>query len=80
MMKIVSWNYRGMGTRTKEEAMKSLTRLEAPDILLIQETKMEDTTFLQASKKFWNKSEAQAISARGASGGLAPSGMPTSSQ
>jgi len=70
MMKIISWNCRGMGTRAKEEAMKILTRLEAPDILLIQETKMKDINFLQASKKIWNKSEAQAISARGASGGL----------
>jgi len=69
MMKIISWNCRGMGTRAKEEAMKRLTRLEASNILLIQETKMEDTTFLQASKNFWNKSGAQAISARGASGG-----------
>jgi exonuclease III len=40
-MKVVSWNCRGMGNKTKEEAMKSLIRIEAPDILLIQETKME---------------------------------------
>lgn len=70
MMKIVSWNCRGVGTTIKEEAMNSLIRLEAPDILLIQQTKLEDTTFLQASKKFWNKSGAHAISARGALGGL----------
>ena len=46
-----------MGTRAKEEAMKISTRLEALDILLIQETKLEDTTFLQASKKNWIKME-----------------------
>eukprot|EP00253_Pinus_taeda_P010030 PITA_10030 len=68
-MKIVSWNCRGMGSRIKEEAIRSLIRIETPDILLIQETKLEDSIFLQASKKLWNKCEAKAISARGASGG-----------
>jgi len=70
MMKIVSRNCRGMGTTAKEEAMHSLIRLESPDILLVQETKLEDATFLQASKKFWNKNGAHAISAHGGSGGL----------
>ena len=63
MMNIVSWNCRGMGSRIKEEAIRSLIRIEAPDILLIQETKMEDNAFLHASKKLWNKSDAKAISA-----------------
>ena len=46
-----------MCTSAKEEAMHSLTRLESPDILLIQETELEDSAFLQASKKFWKKME-----------------------
>jgi exonuclease III len=70
MMKIISWNCRGMGSKVKEEATRSLIRREAPDILLIQETKMEDNEFLQISKKFWKGSSGQAVSARGASGGL----------
>ena len=41
-----------MGSRVKEEAIRSLLRIETPDILLIQETKMEDKDFLQISKKF----------------------------
>ena len=59
-----------MGSKVKEEAMRSLIRTETPDILLIQETKLEDVVFLQASKKLWFKSEARAISTRGASGGI----------
>eukprot|EP00253_Pinus_taeda_P025362 PITA_25362 len=59
-----------MGTKAKEEAMKSLIRLETLDILLIHETKLEDSAFLQVSKKIWQKDGAQATSARGASGGL----------
>jgi ribonuclease HI/exonuclease III len=69
-MKVVSWNCRGMGNKVKEEAVRSLIRIETPDILLIQETKMEGKDFLQVSKKFWKKGGGLAVSARGASGGL----------
>eukprot|EP00253_Pinus_taeda_P034292 PITA_34292 len=66
-MKIVSWNYRGMGSKVKEEAIKSLIRSDSPDILLIQETKLEDKAFLHIGKNLWKRSEGQAVSARGAS-------------
>lgn len=59
-----------MGSKTKEEAVKSLIRSEYPDILLIQETKMEDKAFLHIGRNIWKKSEGQAVSARGASRGL----------
>ena len=54
-MKIVSWNCRGMGSRIKEEAVRNLIREESRDILLIQETKMEDKEFIHISKKLWKK-------------------------
>ena len=59
-----------MGSKTKEEAIRILIRIDSPDILLVQETKLEDVFFLHASKKLWNRSEARAISARRALGGL----------
>ena len=59
-----------MGSKVKEEAIRNLIRTEAPDILLIQETKLEDKLFLQISKNLCPKSEARAISARGALGGI----------
>eukprot|EP00253_Pinus_taeda_P003795 PITA_03795 len=59
-----------MGSKIKEEAKRNLIRIEAPDIFLIQETKMEDSDFLQTSKKLWSKSKAKVVSARGAFGGL----------
>jgi exonuclease III len=62
-MKVVSWNCRGMGSKVKEEAMRNLLRIETPDILLIQETKMEDKDFLLISKKFWNKGGGHVVSA-----------------
>ena len=51
-MKVLSWNYRGLGSKAKEEATKELIRLAQPDILLIQETKMEKDAFLQVNAKF----------------------------
>ena len=45
--------------------------MSSPDVLLIQEMKMEEPETIQASKKFWKKGEGRAVSARGASGGIA---------
>ena len=70
-MQFVSWNCRGLGSNSKEEAVKDLVRMSSLEILLIQETKMEEPETIQASKKFWKKGEGRAVNARGASGGLA---------
>ena len=69
-MKVISWNYRGVGSKIKEEAMLDLISPHQPDICLIQETKMEEAAFLQVSKKFWKKKGIIALSYRGASGGI----------
>ena len=55
----------------KEDALKDIVRLHSPEILLIQETKLEDTLLLHSSKTFWRKGPGRAVSARGASGGIA---------
>ena len=70
-MLYVSWNCRGLGSKLKEEAVKDLVRMTSPDVLLIQETKMEEPETFQASKNLWKKGTGRVISARGASGGLA---------
>lgn len=54
----------------KEEALKDIVRMYSPEILLIQETKLEDL-LLQASKVFWHKGQGRAVSARGTSEGIA---------
>lgn len=59
-MKVLSWNCRGLGSKVKEEAMKDLIILAQPDILLIQETKMEKDAFLQV-QNFGRKKELQSI-------------------
>ena len=50
--------------------MKDLISLVQPDILLIQETKMEKDAFLQVSAKFWKKGGGTAVSSTGASKGI----------
>ena len=69
-MQYVSWNCRGLGSPLKEEAIRDLVRVMTPEFLLIQETKLEDA-LLRASILFWKKGPGRAVSARGASGGLA---------
>jgi len=70
-MQYVSWNCRGLGSTIKEEAIRDLVREMRPEVLLIQETKMEEDVLLRTSNSFWNKGPGRAVSARGASGGLA---------
>jgi exonuclease III len=69
-MQYVSWNCRGLGSKIKEEALRDIVRLERPEVLLIQETKMEEADLLRISPTFWKKGPGKAVSAREASGGL----------
>ena len=50
--------------------MLDLSSLHQSDVFLIQETKMEEATFLQVSQKIWKNKGKAAISSRGASGGI----------
>ena len=40
-MKIISWNIRGLGSRTKRRVVKDFLRLQNPDVVMFQETKRE---------------------------------------
>ena len=51
--------------------MKDLIHIHNPEILLVQETKMEEAATLQAGKKLWKKGPGIANNSRGASGGIA---------
>ena len=70
-MNIVSWNCKGLGDSLKAEVVKDLSRMDYPDILLLQETKIEEASLLSLSKKNWKKDAGMAMSARGSSSGLA---------
>ena len=70
-MNIVSWNCRGLGNSSKVEVVKYLIRMDSPNILLLQETKIEEGNIVSLSKKTWKKHAGKAVSARGSSSGLA---------
>ena len=70
-MRYISWNCRGLGSALKEEALKDMVRIYNPEILLVQETKLEEVYLLQVGKKFWKKGPGIAINSRGYSGGVA---------
>ena len=69
-MKLVSWNYRGLGGSQKIEVIKRFKSMESASILLIQETKKSTEDSISTLKSFWPKGEGYAISSMGASGGL----------
>jgi hypothetical protein len=60
-----------LGNPSKVEAVKDLLKIDPPEILLLQETKIEGDTLLEISKQKWKKNVGKDISVRGSSGGLA---------
>ena len=69
-MQIVSWNCRGLGNPIKAEAVKDLMRMDCFDILLLQETKIEEDSLLLLSKPKWKMNAGKVFNARGTSGCL----------
>lgn len=48
-MKIISWNIRGLGDRTKRRSIKELISKEKPDVVILQEVKRESICALMIS-------------------------------
>ena len=69
-MQINSWNCRGLGNPLKAEVVKELLKMNPSDILLVQETKIEDEALLSISRTKWNKKAGIVVSAWGTSCGL----------
>ena len=70
-MRIVSWNCRGLGNYLKLEVVKDILKIETPDILMLQETKIEGVNLLDLSRTKWRLNSGKVVNARGSSGGLA---------
>jgi exonuclease III len=70
MIKMISWNCRGLGSQHKLSLTHDLIKAENPQILLLQETKRKDTEILQESSYIWRTCKGAAVSARGASRGV----------
>ena len=69
-MQIVSWNCMGLGNPIKAEAAKYLMRMDSTNILLLQETKIEEESLLLLSKTKWKMNVGKVVSVRGTYGGL----------
>lgn len=69
MMKLLSWNCRGLGHPSKKAALRELINSEKPEIILIQETKLDQTDINKLISQQRQYSGC-ASEARGASGGI----------
>ena len=63
-----------MGNPSKAEAAKSLLKSELPEILMLQETKIEGEALLELSKAKWKTKVGKVVSVRGTCGELATLG------
>ena len=55
----------------KPKVVKDILKIETPDILMLQEMKIEGGTLLYLSRTKWKLNSGMVLSARGSSGGLA---------
>ena len=70
-MLIISWNCKGLENLATTEVVKNILKMEPTDILLLQETKIEEESILSISILKWKKNAGVVVSARGTLGGLA---------
>jgi exonuclease III len=70
-MIFLSWNCRGFGSKLKAEALKDLKKMASPSIILLQETKMDSMSILEATSKLFKNTGGATVNSQGASGGIA---------
>ena len=70
-MNIVSWNFKGLRNSSKVEFVNDLIRMASPDVLLLQETKIDDDSLQSISSKKWKTKVGKVMSFRGTAGGIA---------
>jgi len=71
MMKIVTWNIRGINGRSKQRILRDCIMAEKPDILLLQETKCKGAEAASIFQRIWRDCIFITTDSIGASGGLA---------
>ena len=71
MMKIITWNIRGLNGRSKQRILRDCIIAEKPDILLLQETKCRGAEAETIFQCIWRECNSITTDSTGASGGLA---------
>ena len=61
-MLIASWNCRGLGNPNKVESFKDLLKLDSTDIVMLQETKINEEALLFLSRTKWKFNDGIAVS------------------
>lgn len=71
LMQIISWNIRGLGSYVKKKFLSKLIKKRKPDMVFVQETKLESTERFVV-QKMWGGPKMEFVSSNsvGASGGL----------
>jgi exonuclease III len=71
MMKIITWNIRGLNGRSKQKILRDCIKAEHPDILMLQETKCVGAEAETIFQRIWRGCDFVLTDSTGASGGLA---------
>jgi exonuclease III len=71
MMKVITWNIRGLNGRSKQRTLQDCIRAKNPDVLLLQETKCAGVEAETIFHRCWRGCESIHTDSFGASGGLA---------
>jgi exonuclease III len=77
MMKIITWNIRGLNGRSKQRTLRDCIRVENLDILLLQETKCAGEEAEVIFRRCWRGCDSLHTDSNGAAGGLAILWNPT---
>lgn len=70
-MIVLSWNVRGLNSGPRQKAVRDLIKLQAPDVLFLQETKLSVEGMMDLAPKLWRNGDCQCTGSQGASSGLA---------
>jgi exonuclease III len=71
MMKIITWNIRGLNGRSKKKILRKCIKSENLDILLLQETKREGSIAEETFRSCWRHCNFTYTNSKGEVGGLA---------
>jgi exonuclease III len=71
IMKITSWNIRGMNALSKQWMLKKRISMDKVDIVLLKETKCDEGNIKRITQRIWLGCEAKWIIVEGVSGGVA---------
>jgi exonuclease III len=70
MMKIITWNVRGINRRSKQRILCNSIMTEDPDILFLQETKCAGEATKEVFRRCWRRCNFIYNESKGVVGGL----------